>query len=1607
MKKTFYAIILVFLSMFLASCQIGQETPTIISIDVVPSERILKSDGSTTVTSIVTGTGTFDSQVQWTVVNGGGLFTGVTSSSVTYLAPSVIADQPVIIQVTSVADKTKFSTVVLTIKAPVRTEPETVLIEPQGNIILGKKGATYNLSGKIVDVNNRPIQGTISWLSSDPSIVNVNSSGQIEAIADYGFASITANYNGTTSKALPVSVARLAPKTKLIDGKAVTSITATGNGKGILVLQNAPNLPDIQVGDIVVSDSVQSILAKVVSKNSQNNELILEIETQSVSANDAFENISFKANVPMIEVLPDSNSMGKTQTIRQGGKLQQIRAKFQFLGLDCERNGSFVRVNFSAIDASLSLPKSGLAFFANDIGTTNAHFRLGFDLNIKAVMTIGKIEIPVGFQGELRCKHKLGRIVTARVLTPYGVTFIGSIEYGLDFTINSSTQFVSFSISEYQYSKKIETSIGFEYKYGDGFSCYCKANSFKPTHDFNFLKFNPMKKTSLNIEGGFYVEPTITPGALFINLLNFKLAKISLYAGYRIEWVPIVSWIESNYSLNSSSEFGFGANIGLAVEAAGAIKGILQYVLPKYFNSDSNPRFEFDFYNLFVPIINSPSLEKPSSSQKSVAIERPLQLFGNVNPHFGIAPKVSFYRKGRKLGDAVQGATPNEYTLEWIPKNEDIGDKPFYTVAEFLGIPFYSSPSDNVKVTSVLALNELAPVNTRVGLSQNSELTIENTGSTSIEYALQVSSHTVASVTPSETSGTVQGNATNRVQLSVNCLSEGSAGFQIEVTPKDETPVSTTLKVNCLKPPCPDPVYPNLPCSADKNFGDPHIRTRDGFDYNFQAVGEFVFTRSSLVDMPLEYQVRYKPVGSDGSMTSAAAVRVGTDRIGIYSRSSSQLELKRNGITLSADVSGFVRTALSDNGYLFYNDRSKQGYVSWKDGSSLSFQNLSPMNGHLELSLNLHGRHRNQIIGLGGNFNLNSNDDLRLRNGTVLPSTPTFEQLYDQFGNDWRVTTSESLFDYGQGESTATFTDINFPPAPRVITPAERTAAEAICRAAGIQDPSILEGCIYDVVVTGDQSLATSAALSDPNADIISLNLSNVVIALNQTYVFNALLPTARQSSEVQWTITGGTFERISSSSMRFTPPETLGTFSVTAKAQGGTAVATATIQVVATLPTDSIPPTISLSANATAVNVGQNATLTALAADNVRVARVEFYEGSQKVAERTSSPYQYVVSNLTEGTRSFSAKVFDATGNSSTSNSIGITAKLVTGIVRGQVRDTISTNPVSGVSIGIQGSNSFTSSINTDTSGLFSSRIPLGVYTLTFSKAGYQIAIYSSVELSTAEQILELEPLQLIGSSNSGTGTATGTVKDAFTGQGLSGVSLSFRSGINVVSGTIAQSATTNTSGTYSVSLNAGYYTVTASKSGYVASSSPIYVVGGTTKSNQNISITPTVLTSDIRIILTWGNAPADLDSHFTGDTNVVGQRFHVYYGSKSYSDSSTSASLDVDSRGGFGPETVTSQLRNSGVYRYSVHNFTNAGNLTSNALSLSNARVQIYRGSSLIAQYNVPTGQAGILWTVFEIQNNTLRPVNTMSFEGNPDNVRSRVQTDAEFIRNLLPKR
>lgn len=221
----------------------------------------------------------------------------------------------------------------------------------------------------------------------------------------------------------------------------------------------------------------------------------------------------------------------------------------------------------------------------------------------------------------------------------------------------------------------------------------------------------------------------------------------------------------------------------------------------------------------------------------------------------------------------------------------------------------------------------------------------------------------------------------------------------------------------------------------------------------------------------------------------------------------------------------------------------------------------------------------------------------------------------------------------------------------------------------------------------------------------------------------------------------------------------------------------------------------------------------------------------------------------------------------------------------------------------------------------------------------------------------------------NVGDANLTGVVINSQTGLGLANATLYFTRNLN---------ATDYNNADYTVSTDGnGNFTLTNAVSGtyicFVVSNGFFQrIITGIIIASGSNTLDPITLVDapqagELRIVLTWGLSPSDLDSHLTGPDGSGG-RFHMYY---SYKTPSPYISLDVDDTSSEGPETTTISGHYNGMYRFSVHNYSNKYEATGgNGIKTSPARVELYDSNGLVQTFNPPafTGN-GDTWRVFEL--------------------------------------
>lgn len=362
-------------------------------------------------------------------------------------------------------------------------------------------------------------------------------------------------------------------------------------------------------------------------------------------------------------------------------------------------------------------------------------------------------------------------------------------------------------------------------------------------------------------------------------------------------------------------------------------------------------------------------------------------------------------------------------------------------------------------------------------------------------------------------------------------------------------------------------------------------------------------------------------------------------------------------------------------------------------------------------------------------------------------------------------------------------------------------------------------------------------------------------------------------------------------------------------------------------------------------------------------------------------------------------SKTFVVNGSKQT---VALTAESADTVLEGTVVDATDRNTaISGVSVKVSKGDVVIASAETDSNGKFSVTVPNGSLTIEFSKENY-ITFVSTETIHEGDTTHSMGQVEL--TPGSGMGGFHGVIRDAVTNEVLSDVTLNLYSGWNnpAESNTAIRTLKTNANGEFSydtvtvfgkvIGLTAGNYTLTASKEGYTDTSYNIVIYPGETYDSPaiNETMSPEMNDGFYRIVLTWGETPRDLDSHLVAETDEYGD-YHVYYNNKN--PYPPYANLDVDDVTSYGPETITiTNFEGLSNIRYAVHDYTNRNSSSSNGLSNSGAVVRLYKGSSLLRTFNVPSGYDGTEWDVFSLDaDGKINSINTMKYNSNPGSVLS----------------
>ncbi|MCK8085260.1 tandem-95 repeat protein [Vibrio sp. 1CM8B] len=241
---------------------------------------------------------------------------------------------------------------------------------------------------------------------------------------------------------------------------------------------------------------------------------------------------------------------------------------------------------------------------------------------------------------------------------------------------------------------------------------------------------------------------------------------------------------------------------------------------------------------------------------------------------------------------------------------------------------------------------------------------------------------------------------------------------------------------------------------------------------------------------------------------------------------------------------------------------------------------------------------------------------------------------------------------------------------------------------------------------------------------------------------------------------------------------------------------------------------------------------------------------------------------------------------------------------------------------------------------------------------------------LQFATDIEDDDMTAIIGEQGDET-TVTGTVLDAETSSPVSGAEVTLTD-----SAGNSYTTVTDDSGNYSVTgsvVDQG--TVTIEQEGSITSS--FLVPAGEDVNGGVTAISEVLEETDMRIVVTWGESPRDMDNHlWLYDTENGNELDHIYYRDMSHDlGEGNVVQQDVDDVNGHGPETITIPNYQDADMHYSVHNYTNR---SWDVDGVEDVQVQVFVGDTLVETFSpdLSDNPSGDHWHVFDIVNGIIVP-------------------------------
>jgi hypothetical protein len=254
-------------------------------------------------------------------------------------------------------------------------------------------------------------------------------------------------------------------------------------------------------------------------------------------------------------------------------------------------------------------------------------------------------------------------------------------------------------------------------------------------------------------------------------------------------------------------------------------------------------------------------------------------------------------------------------------------------------------------------------------------------------------------------------------------------------------------------------------CAAAATIGDTHLRTFNNLLYDFQAAGDFTLAEVAPGFEVQTRQVSGAPTWPNATVNKAIAARLGKTQVAICGGAEPRVFVDGKLMPVEdgkiLDLGGGAAMRRQGNLYDLVGP----------EGNSVHAETNS-YNGTYWINVNVGlGKWPTEAKGLIANVKGNVNQ-IAARDGFVLTNPFNFDELYHRFADSWRVAAAASMLSACNAERAI---EVGTPKQAfyaKDLEEAVREKARGVCATAGVKPGPLLDACILDVAVIGQDAAA-------------------------------------------------------------------------------------------------------------------------------------------------------------------------------------------------------------------------------------------------------------------------------------------------------------------------------------------------------------------------------------------------------------------------------------------------------------------------------------------------------------------------------------------------------